>query len=120
MRGEFLAIWEETWPNIWEQLEIHEAAPKDVFSDLYRELSKALKAPLKAEPLAELVENPTLSRETFAKTRTEDLASERSVVVFLESAYSTVDELGGRILSNYYFKLLTDFIEKFSLRYDLR
>ena len=120
MRGEFIAVWEESWPNIWQELSVHEAAPKDLFSDLYRELSKALKTPLKAERLAEIVGDSALSRESFAGTRVGDLGGERSVVAFLEAAYSTVDESAGESLSNYYFNLLSDFIEKFSLRYDLR
>jgi len=120
MRGEFVAVWDETWPNIWEELSVHEAAPKDLFSDLYRELSKALKIPLKPELLAEVVRDSALSRERFAKMSAGDLAGERSIVAFLEAAYTTVDESAGEPLSNHYFNLLAEFVEKFSLRYDLR
>ena len=41
-------------------------------------------------------------------------------MTFLETAHSALDELAGDPLSNSYFNLLTTFIEKFSLRYDLR
>ena len=38
----------------------------------------------------------------------------------LESAHSALDELTGDELANRYFNLLAGFIDKFSLRYDLR
>jgi hypothetical protein len=60
------------------------------------------------------------SREAFETTRADDFAGERAVVAFLETAHSALDELAGDELSNRYFNLLTGFIDKFSLRYDLR
>ena len=39
---------------------------------------------------------------------------------FLESAFEILDDIGGDPLSNRYFNLLFGFIDKFSLRYDLR
>jgi hypothetical protein len=120
MHGEFIAVWEETWPNVWEDLAIHEAAPKELFQELYRELSVALKTPPTAQQLADTVEDPTLSREKFADTQSGDLISERGVITFLESTHSVLDELGGVPLSSHYFNLLSAFVEKFSLRYDLQ
>jgi hypothetical protein len=72
------------------------------------------------EALADIIDNPAQSREAFGKTRADDFAGERALVAFLEAAHSTLDELAGDALSNRYFNLLTDFIDKFSLRYDLR
>ncbi len=64
--------------------------------------------------------NPVQSREAFEKTVSDDFAGERALVAFLEAAHSALDELAGDELSNRYFNLLADFIDKFSLRYDLR
>src|SRR4030095_1931436 len=44
----------------------------------------------------------------------------RRVVPFLEGAPTVLNDLAGDALSNRYFNLLAAFIEKFSLRYDLR
>ena len=48
------------------------------------------------------------------------VGGERVLVGFFESAHDSLEELGGDELTNRYFNLLADFIEKFSLRYDLR
>src|SRR5690348_6154825 len=39
MRGEFIGVWSETWREIWDVLASHEAAPGDLFCELYRELA---------------------------------------------------------------------------------
>ena len=41
-------------------------------------------------------------------------------MTFLEAAHPALDDLSGDELSNRYFSLLSGFIDKFSLRYDLR
>ena len=43
-----------------------------------------------------------------------------SLVGFFEAAHEALEELGGDELTNRYFNLLSGFIDKFSLRYDLR
>jgi hypothetical protein len=120
MRGEFLGVWSETWREIWLPLIDHEDVPEDIFCELYRELAKALKSPPSVEDLADTIDNPLQSREAFEKTRSEDLAGERALVAFFEAAHDALEELGGDGLTNRYFNLLAAFIEKFSLRYDLR
>ena len=63
------------------------------------------------------------SREAFEHTRSEDIAGERALVDFFESVYDMLEEFenpGDDALTNRYFNLLTAFIDKFSLRYDLR
>jgi hypothetical protein len=42
------------------------------------------------------------------------------LVAFFEAVHDALEELGGDDLTNRYFNLLAMFIEKFSLRYDLR
>jgi hypothetical protein len=120
MRGEFIGVWSETWPEIWEELATNETAPNDLFCELYRTLADSLKVPLSIERLAEIIDDPAQSQAAFAQTQAEDLAGERGLVRFLENAQSTLDELGGDALANLYFNLLAAFIDKFSLRYDLR
>lgn len=120
MRGEFVGVWSETWREIWLPLIDHEGVPEDIFCELYRELAPALKASPSVEDLADIIDNPQQSREAFEQTSAKDLAGERALVTFLEKAHPAMEDLGGDELSNRYFNLLTGFIDKFSLRYDLR
>lgn len=126
MRGELIGVWSETWREIWLPLienplgDNEEGVPEDIFCELYRDLAKALKVQPSVEDLADIIDNPAQAREAFEKTTANDLVSERALVLSLEAAHSTLDDLGGDELSNRYFNLLAAFIEKFSLRYDLR
>jgi hypothetical protein len=120
MRGEFIGVWSETWREIWLPLIDREGIPEDIFCELYRELAPALKDQPSVEALADVIDNPVQSREAFETTTANDFAGERALVMFLEAAHSALDELAGDELSNRYFTLLADFIDKFSLRYDLR
>ena len=112
MRGEFIGVWSETWREIWLPLideplgTNEEGVPGDIFCELYRELAKALKAQPSIEALAEIIDDPVQSRESFEKTATADLASERAVLTFLEATHPALDDLGGDELSNRYFNLL--------------
>ena len=120
MRGEFLGVWSETWREIWLQLIDHQDVPEDIFCELYRELAEALKSPPSVEDLAGIIDNPLQSRRAFEQTRSEHLAGERELVTFFEAVHEALEELSGDELTNRYFNLLTVFIGKFSLRYDLR
>jgi hypothetical protein len=120
MRGEFIGVWTETWREIWDNLVGLDAAPNDLFCELYRELAGALKTPPSIEALADIIDNPLRSREAFKSVTANDLSGERALVTFLENLQEVLDELGGDALGNQYFNLLASFIEKFSLRYDLR
>lgn len=120
MRGEFIGVWSETWREIWTPLIDHEGVREDIFCELYRELAPALKARPSVEDLADIIDNPVQSREAFEKTSADDFAGERAMVTFLEATHPALDDLAGDELSNRYFNLLAEFIDKFSLRYDLR
>lgn len=126
MRGEFIGVWLETWREIWTPLIEHENVPEDVFCELYRELAGnpkrpgALKATPSLEALADIIDNPVEAREAFEGATLENLAGESALVRFLEAAHPALEDLGGDALSNRYFNLLGAFIEKFSLRYDIR
>lgn len=120
MRGEFIGVWSETWREIWLPLIDHDGVPEDIFCELYRELAWALKDKPSVEALADIIDSPVQSREAFEKTGANDFVGERALVAFLEATHAALDELAGDELSNRYFNLLASFIEKFSLRYDLR
>ena len=126
MRGEFIGVWAETWREIWLPLieqslaEDDEGLPEDIFCELYRALAPALSPPPSVEDLADIIDNPVQSREAFEATTANDLAGERALVSFVEAAHDALEELGGDKLTNRYFNLLSGFIDKFSLRYDLR
>lgn len=126
MRGELIGVWSETWREIWLPLieqplaEDDDGLPEDIFCELYRTLAPALSPPPSVEDLADIIDNPVQSREAFEATTATHLADERVLVGFFEAAHDALEELGGDELTNRYFNLLSDFIDKFSLRYDLR
>jgi hypothetical protein len=126
MRGELIAVWPETWRQIWLPLvdqppgDNDEGVPEDIFCELYRELAKALKSSPSIEDLADIIDNSVQSREAFQNTTPDDLAGEPALIRFFEAAYEALEEMGGDELTNRYFNLLEAFIAKFSLRYDLR
>ena len=212
MRGELLYVWEDTYREIWTPLAEEEGVPTGLFSELYREISPALKEPLGedaqiiplgdaiqlreafdralstsateitlaaaevafgasgatnhedlqqrrsaaeeclaaligdaasakrllAQALSDLADDPerraeaqarargaivndvSKSRQTFEQVRSSAFVGEIALVGFLESAFEILDDVGGDPLSNRYFNLLSGFIDKFSLRYDLR
>jgi hypothetical protein len=120
MHGELIGVWSETWREIWLELASHESAPDDLYCELYRELSTALKNQPRIEELADIIDDPVQSKEALQSVRAEELVGELALVRFFEKAHQTLDDLAGDALSNSYYNLLTAFVEKFSLRYDLR
>lgn len=120
MQGEFISVWAETWTWIWEPLAAHEEAPSDLFCELFRELAHTMKEEPRVEALADIVDDPAISAEAFLQMHGEAIKGERALLAFLESAHEVLEDLSGDSLSNCYFNLLETFIQKFSLRYDLR
>ena len=78
------------------------------------------RAEAKERALDGIMNDTVRGREAFERFRPSDLIGERSLVGFLETAFEIFDDLGRDELSNRYFNLLSGFIDKFSLRYDLR
>lgn len=129
MRGEFIGVWSETWREIWQPVlsqpldETGETLSEDIFCELYRALAPALRVTPSVEDLADIIDDPTQSRNAFENAQAGDLAGERELVGFFESLHGVLEEFedpGDDALTNRYFNLLAGFIEKFSLRYDLR
>jgi hypothetical protein len=120
MRGEFIAVWSETWEAIWRPLTEVEEVPADVYCDLYRELSKSFAEPPSVETLADIIDDYQQSRQALMDSRQARFASERSLVRFFEAAHDVLEDIQGDELTNRYFGLLSDFIDKYSLGYSLR
>lgn len=120
MRGQILQVWSASWGEIWSKLARSQVAPDDLFCELYRELARALTVQPTIEELADIVDSPAQARIAFRRTRGAALIGEQGLIKFMEAAHSVLDDLGGDALSNRYFNLLAAFIDKFSLRYDLR
>ncbi len=120
MHGEFIGVWAETTREIWDVIESLEDAPDDLYCELYRELSSAMKTSLTLEQLADIIDDPVQSKHAFQSVSVEELAGEHALVVFFENTHDVLNELADDSLSNPYFNLLETFVEKFSLRYELR
>ena len=78
------------------------------------------RAEAKARARDAIVNDASKSRQAFEQVRSSAFVGEIGLVGFLESAFEILDDVGGAPLSNRYFNLLSGFIDKFSLRYDLR
>jgi hypothetical protein len=120
VRGEVIGVWPETWREIWSKLGKHPQAPDDLFCELYRELVGAFVDPPDVTSLTGVVDDPDQARKAFRSTKASALRGEFALVQFFERAHDALTELGGDPLSNRYFLLLDQFLEKYSLRYDLR
>ena len=120
MRGELIGVWSATWQEIWTKLARHPHAPEDLFCEIYREFTDALVNKPNAQELADIVDDPKQARERFRKAKSKDFSGELSLVAFFEGAYDVLEDLGGDRFANRYFNLVQAFIDKYSLRYDLR
>jgi hypothetical protein len=120
MRGEVIGVWSETWREIWSKLAKHPDAPEDLFCELYRELAGAFETTLDVTALADIVDEPDQARTVFRKTRAAAFRGEVALLEFFERAHNVVVDLGGDPLANRYFLLMEAFLDKYSLRYDLR
>jgi len=120
MQGELIRVWPATWREIWSKLPKNPMAPADLYCQLYSELVGALVAQPDSQTLADIVNDPGRAKEAFKKIKIRDFDGERALVIFLEQAQTVLYEQGGDQLANHYFNLLTNFIEKYNLRYDIR
>ncbi|RYZ75557.1 MAG: hypothetical protein EOP06_32245, partial [Proteobacteria bacterium] len=119
MRGEFIGIWPELRRELWDPMAELEAAPDDLFCELFRAVSVAFRIPMSTEELANIVDNPVEARTAFYGLTNDSFANERALVFALEQVLEAMDDLVGDELSNPYFFQLEGVIQKFSLRYKL-
>lgn len=121
MRGEFIGVWGDMWREVWSKVARHADAPEDLFCELFREIEPAFNVRLDlATELSDIVDSPLQSRNAFRAIRPAKLSGELALLSFLDRAHATLIDLGGDALGNRYFNLVAAFIEKYSLRYDLR
>lgn len=121
MRGEIIDVWSEMWRQVWRKLADHKDAPDDLFCELYRELNTSRIEPLDpATELAAIVDDPNQALVAFRKTKQNELAGERALIDFLERTHSAIEDFGEANLVRKYFRLIEDFIKKYSLHFDLR
>lgn len=121
MRGEFIGVWTDMWREVWSKLAKHKDAPSDLFCELFREIEPAFIVRLDpATELSDIVDNAQQSRDAFRAIKPIKLIGEFALLGFLERAHASMVDLGGDGLGSRYFNLIAAFIEKYSLRYDLR
>lgn len=121
MRGELIGVWSEMWRQVWRKLADHRDAPEDLFCELYRELNKSFVVRLDpATSLAAIVDDKDKARISFRDTEATALNGEPAAIEFLERAHTVIEDFGSEALTNKYFLLIRDFLDKYSLRYDLR
>jgi len=103
MRGEFIHVWAEMWPDVWSELAQHPAVTRDLFCELYRTLdTDVLKPPAGAAAKALLFADGILCRRAFesamghAKVRL--TATERDALY--RSAIEESEELSTNIVDS--------------------
>jgi hypothetical protein len=65
MRGEFIGVWSEMWPEVWAPLINQEEVPDDVFCQLYGEIASALREPSAEVALALALNDAVQLREAL-------------------------------------------------------
>jgi len=120
MQAGTLHVWGETYHEIWDKLAEHDNAPADLYVELYRELVPRLGTKPNESELATLTSDPALAEEAFRAVSSPDFTSESQLVGFLEATADVLDDFSCEGLTDLYFGLLGSFVEKYSLRYDLR
>jgi hypothetical protein len=121
MQGEFIGVWPDLWREVWNKLAKHPAAPNDLFCELFRELEPAFVTRMDlAVEMADIIDDAEQARRAFRAVKASRLRGEIAVLDFLERIQPVLNDLGGDQLSNKFFQLIESFIEKYSLRYDLR
>jgi hypothetical protein len=118
--GGIVQVWPDTHPAIWDRLAQHDAAPADLYVELYRELVPRLGRKLVMTDLATFTSDPVLATEEFRAVSSADFESESQLVAFLETAATVLDDFDCEGLTDLYINLLESFVEKYNLRYDLK
>jgi hypothetical protein len=92
-----------------------------MYSEIYRELVPTLAIAPEWDALADRSNDPVQARRALMRTNATEFRGERSLVDFLEAVYGVLretDEAGG--LAERYFQLLSNFVYRFNVRYELR
>ena len=117
MRGEFIAVWQESFSAIWEELNASTKSKDCIFADLYSDFSKSLKSPPTSTELADIVSDRSRSLKSFSDIKSQDFKSESELVKAFERTYETLGENTDNDVQGAYVSLLGQYINKFNLRY---
>jgi hypothetical protein len=135
MGGELGAVWPSAWPEIWVPLMEHVEFGDNLALDLFRE---HIPVPKSLNPISELSKyafaefsaavreheeaaaDPSLAKEILQGTWFSTPTSEQIAIAFLEKSYSLFAEYDDENYANAYFNHVAAFLQRYSLRYDLR
>lgn len=122
MRGEIIGVWSHSWAEVWAKLADYKDAPNDLFNELYRSLDGVRDHSVGSERLGEITSDRTgvKSRAAFRDEFRGVLTTEAQAVRFLEDAHRIINEFDKPALTTRFFALVSEFLETYSLRYDLR
>ncbi len=118
MRGEFYPIWKGMWDPFWVSL-YDKAKRKDLFCELSRASILFENPRADLAPFATVLSDTAKGREFFRRQYREVVNSEDDARSFLTHIYSSLSEDDDE-LAQAYFDELIDFIEVYSLRYEVR
>lgn len=119
MQGRFIEVWQHTWDEIWEELSAQEDSSSDIFCELYRSMTNALKDPPQIELLADIIDNPAQARNAFRAINKKEISNERNLIIFLESVHEILQDLERDSLTDSYIVSLGHFIKRYNLHYAL-
>jgi len=88
-----------------------------LFVDLYRAATDSLQIPPEYKQFELTMNDPTQARLAFEQIRAQDFGDELSIVGFLESAFTTIEDFEIPRFDKLYTYLVRGFIKKYNLRY---
>jgi hypothetical protein len=125
----------EAWRAIWGPLGKDPEYGDDLFVDLYREFVDPPEADKPFQELTddervtleaaikryeEIVASPANARKAFRREVLPSIKSEQAAVALLETSFKVIEEYGDDKFLNSYFVRVENFLQTYSLRYDLR
>lgn len=119
MRGSFTATWQFMCEEIWEYLYQHEDVKTDIFCELYRTTTPYLNKKISVEEIADITDNALQARDEFLGIKSEDFRSEFAIRCFMQEVFDTLDDYSGDKISLLYFELLSSFVGKYNLKYEV-
>src|ERR1700734_4494696 len=109
--------WKYMWLDVWSVLAKSRRAPNDLFIELYRTATDSLQHAPDYEQFEMAMNDPAQARLAFEQMRAQDFGNERSIIEFLESAFSTIQEFEIPRYELLYRYFVRAFIKKYNLRY---
>lgn len=117
MIGSLTGHWKYTWPDVWCVLARSRKAPSDLFIDLYRTAIEPPRDEAANRRFELIVNDPVRAQEAFEQICAQDFGDELSIVGFLESAFTTIQDFEIPRFEKLYKYLVRQFIRKYNLCY---